>query len=29
VKASLDEGPALFARLYNGDSTLMKVILQP
>jgi L-iditol 2-dehydrogenase len=29
LKASLDEGPALFARLYDGDRTLMKVILQP
>ena len=29
LKASLDEGPALFARLYSGDSTLMKVIIQP
>jgi L-iditol 2-dehydrogenase len=28
-KASLDEGPALFARLYGGDRTLMKVIIQP
>ena len=29
VKAPLDEGPALFERLYNGDKRLMKVILQP
>jgi L-iditol 2-dehydrogenase len=29
LKASLDEGPALFARLYGGDRTLMKVIIQP
>ena len=29
LKASLDEGPELFARLYGGDRTLMKVILQP
>jgi L-iditol 2-dehydrogenase len=29
VRASLDEGPELFTRLYSGDSTLMKVILQP
>ena len=29
LKASLDEGPALFARLYDGDRSLMKVILQP
>lgn len=29
LKASLDEGPAVFARLNRGDSTLMKVIIQP
>ena len=29
LKASLDEGPELFARLYGGDRTLMKVIIQP
>ena len=29
LKASLDEGPALFERLYAGDKGLMKVILQP
>ena len=29
LKASLDEGPELFARLYGGDPTLMKVIIQP
>jgi L-iditol 2-dehydrogenase len=29
LKAPLDEGPALFARLYGGDRSLMKVILQP
>jgi len=29
LKASLDEGPELFARLYAGDETLMKVIIQP
>jgi L-iditol 2-dehydrogenase len=29
LKASLDEGPQLFARLYGGDKSLMKVILQP
>lgn len=29
LKASLDEGPELFARLYGGDKTLMKVIIQP
>lgn len=29
VKAPLDAGPELFARLYNGDRTLMKVIIQP
>jgi len=29
LKASLDEGPELFARLYGGDTTLMKVIIQP
>jgi L-iditol 2-dehydrogenase len=29
LKASLDEGPELFARLYGGDKNLMKVILQP
>jgi L-iditol 2-dehydrogenase len=29
VKAPLDAGPELFARLYNGDRSLMKVIIQP
>jgi len=29
LKASLDEAPDLFARLYGGDKRLMKVILQP
>lgn len=29
LRASLDDGPALFARLHGGDTTLMKVILQP
>ncbi|HET9012506.1 MAG TPA: galactitol-1-phosphate 5-dehydrogenase [Gemmatimonadaceae bacterium] len=29
LKAPLDAGPALFERLYRGDATLMKVILQP
>ena len=29
LRAPLDEGPALFARLHRGDSTLMKVIIQP
>ena len=29
LRAPLDEGPDLFARLYRGDSTLMKVIIQP
>ncbi len=29
LKASLDEAPALFERLYRGDKDLMKVILQP
>lgn len=29
LRAPLDEGPELFARLYRGDSTLMKVIIQP
>ena len=29
LKASLDEGPELFARLHGGDKSLMKVILQP
>ena len=29
LKASLDEGPELFARLYGGDKNLMKVIIQP
>jgi len=28
-KASLEEGPALFERLYNAEPGLMKVILQP
>jgi L-iditol 2-dehydrogenase len=29
LTAPLDAGPALFARLYDGDKTLMKVIIQP
>jgi L-iditol 2-dehydrogenase len=29
LTAPLDDGPALFARLYGGDRSLMKVILQP
>jgi L-iditol 2-dehydrogenase len=29
LKAPLDAGPELFARLYAGDRALMKVILQP
>jgi len=29
LKATLEEGPELFARLYGGDKTLMKVIIQP
>ena len=29
LKAPLDEGPALFERLYRGDATLMKVVLEP
>lgn len=29
LKAPLEDGPALFERLYSGDSGLMKVILQP
>jgi L-iditol 2-dehydrogenase len=29
LTAPLDEGPALFERLYRGDATLMKVIIQP
>ena len=29
LKASLDEGPDLFARLYRGDPSLMKVVIQP
>jgi L-iditol 2-dehydrogenase len=29
LKAPLEDGPALFARLYEGDRRLMKVILQP
>ena len=29
LKASLDEAPQLFERLYGGDKRLMKVILQP
>jgi L-iditol 2-dehydrogenase len=29
LKAPLDEGPELFARLYGGDKTLMKVIIEP
>ena len=29
MRAPLDQGPELFARLYRGDNTLMKVIIQP
>jgi L-iditol 2-dehydrogenase len=29
LTAPLDEGPALFERLYGGDTSLMKVIIQP
>ena len=29
LRASLDEGPDLFARLYGGDRSLMKVIIEP
>jgi L-iditol 2-dehydrogenase len=29
LKASLDEAPGLFERLYGGDKQLMKVIIQP
>jgi L-iditol 2-dehydrogenase len=29
MKATLDDGPGLFARLYSGDRTLMKVIIEP
>jgi L-iditol 2-dehydrogenase len=29
VTAPLDQGPELFARLYDGDPRLMKVVLQP
>ncbi len=29
LKASLDDAPGLFERLYSGDKALMKVILQP
>ena len=29
LKASLDEGPELFAGLYSSNPTLMKVIIQP
>ena len=29
LKASLEEAPGLFERLYRGDKDLMKVILQP
>jgi L-iditol 2-dehydrogenase len=29
LTAPLDEGPALFERLYGGDPALMKVIIQP
>ena len=29
LTAPLDAGPELFARLYNGDRSLMKVIIQP
>lgn len=28
-KASLDEGPECFERLYNGEAGAMKVIIQP
>ena len=29
LKAPLDAGPEVFARLYDGDPTLMKVIIEP
>lgn len=29
MRAPLDQGPEVFARLYRGDNTLMKVIIQP
>jgi L-iditol 2-dehydrogenase len=29
LKIPLEDGPELFDRLYNGDSSLMKVIIQP
>ena len=29
LTAPLADGPALFERLYQGDATLMKVIIQP
>jgi L-iditol 2-dehydrogenase len=29
LTAPLDDAPALFDRLYRGDATLMKVIIQP
>ena len=29
LTAPLDDAPELFARLYNGDRSLMKVIIQP
>jgi len=29
LRVPLEEGPELFARLYGGDKTLMKVIIQP
>jgi L-iditol 2-dehydrogenase len=29
LKAPLEDGPGLFERLYCGDKSLMKVILQP
>jgi L-iditol 2-dehydrogenase len=29
LTASVDQGPELFARLYGGDRSLMKVIIQP
>ena len=29
LRAPLDQGPELFARLHAGDRTLMKVIIEP
>ena len=29
LRAPLDAGPELFARLYSGDRSLMKVIIEP